>query len=46
MTEIDVIDVSKQEDTRMFLREWIDYFTCPNKKTILNLLSLEFSNSK
>ncbi|ESN93539.1 hypothetical protein HELRODRAFT_88624 [Helobdella robusta] len=46
MQEISVIDVARQEDHRMFLREWTNYFTNQSKKKILNLLSLEFSNSK
>lgn len=46
MREIDVIDVAKQEDHKMFLREWTDYYTATRRQKILNVISLEFSNTK
>lgn len=46
MREIDVIDVAKQEDHKMFLREWTEYFSAAEKHKILNVVSLEFSNTK
>jgi hypothetical protein len=46
MREIDVIDVSKQEDCKMLMREWTEYYTSPNRAKIFNVISLEFSNTR
>ena len=46
MREIDVIDVSKQEDYKMLMREWTDYYNSPNREKIFNVISLEFSNTR
>lgn len=46
MREIDVIDVSKQEDYKMLMREWTEYYNSPNRDKIFNVISLEFSNTK
>ena len=46
MREIDVIDVSKQEDYKMLMREWTDYYNSPNRDKIFNVISLEFSNTR
>ncbi|XP_061187285.1 histone lysine demethylase PHF8-like isoform X1 [Saccostrea echinata] len=46
MREIDVIDVSKQEDYKMLMREWTEYYNSPNRHKVYNVISLEFSNTK
>ncbi|XP_068758652.1 lysine-specific demethylase 7A-like [Montipora capricornis] len=45
MRELDVIDVCRQEDQRMRMREWTEYYMNPVKRKILNVISLEFSNT-
>ena len=46
MREIDVIDVARQEDYKMLMREWTEYYASPNRHKILNVISLEFTNTK
>ncbi|CAH1784410.1 unnamed protein product [Owenia fusiformis] len=46
MLEIDVIDVGKQEDYKMLMRNWTEYFNSPNRSKIYNVISLEFSKTK
>ncbi|GFS13473.1 lysine-specific demethylase [Elysia marginata] len=46
MREIDVIDVARQDDIKMIMREWTEYYNSPNREKILNVISLEFSNTK
>lgn len=46
MREIDVIDVARQEDYKMLMREWTEYYNSPNRDKIFNVISLEFSNTK
>jgi predicted ATPase len=46
MHEIDVIDVAKQEDYRMLMREWTEYYNSPNRDKVLNVISLEFTKTK
>ncbi|XP_061663453.1 lysine-specific demethylase 7A [Syngnathoides biaculeatus] len=43
---IDVIDVARQADTKMKLSQFIKYFTSPQRPKVLNLISLEFSDTK
>ncbi|XP_027899134.1 lysine-specific demethylase 7A [Xiphophorus couchianus] len=43
---IDVIDVARQADSKMKLSEFIKYFTEPHRPKVLNLISLEFSDTK
>ncbi|KAK8396441.1 hypothetical protein O3P69_005472 [Scylla paramamosain] len=43
--EVDVIDVQRQTDVKMQLHEFIEYFLSPARTTVLNLISLEFSNT-
>ncbi|KAK7895525.1 hypothetical protein WMY93_020850 [Mugilogobius chulae] len=43
---IDVIDVARQADSKMKLSEFIKYYTKPHKPKVLNLISLEFSDTK
>ncbi len=47
MRELDVIDVSRQDDIRMKMREWTEYYevSWPRKK-ILNVISLEFTGTE
>lgn len=35
-----------QEDHRMRMREWTEYYLNPVKKKILNVISLEFSTTR
>ena len=46
MRELDVIDVAEQSDMKMLMREFVEYYNDPNKDRILNVISLEFSNTK
>ncbi|XP_052676429.1 lysine-specific demethylase 7B-like isoform X2 [Crassostrea angulata] len=46
MREVDVIDVAKQEDYKMLMREWTEYYNSPNRHKVYNVISLEFSNTK
>ena len=47
LREVDVIDVNRQDDLLMKMREWTEYYedTIPRKK-ILNVISLEFSDTE
>ncbi len=47
MRELDVIDVARQDDIKMTMREWTEYYEVvkPRKK-ILNVISLEFSRTE
>ena len=46
LREIDVIDVARQEDFQMYMREWTEYFTDPRRQRVLNVVSLEFTGTK
>ncbi|KAL8611260.1 hypothetical protein ACOMHN_013691 [Nucella lapillus] len=47
MLEIDVIDVQYQEDYKMLMRQWTDYYNSPGKREkTLNVISLEFSKTE
>lgn len=46
MREIDVIDVAHQEDCKMLMREWTEYYNSPDRRKIFNVISLEFSNTR
>ncbi|XP_024143586.1 lysine-specific demethylase 7A [Oryzias melastigma] len=43
---IDVIDVARQADSKMKLGTFVKYFTNPHRPKVLNLISLEFSDTK
>lgn len=45
MRELDVIDVVKQSDLKMLMREFVEYYNNPKKSRILNVISLEFSKT-
>ena len=46
MREIDVIDVAKQQDFKMVMREWTEYYNSAERQKVLNVISLEFSNTR
>jgi len=46
MREIDVIDVARQEDCKMLMRDWTEYYGSRHRPKIYNVISLEFSNTK
>ena len=41
-----MIDVARQEDYKMLMREWTEYYASPNRHKILNVISLEFTNTR
>ena len=45
MHELDVIDVARQEDERMLMRRWTEYYTSTERSRVLNVISLEFSKT-
>uniref|UniRef100_A0A7M5WSM2 Uncharacterized protein n=1 Tax=Clytia hemisphaerica TaxID=252671 RepID=A0A7M5WSM2_9CNID len=45
MHELHVIDVARQEDLRMKMREWTEYYNSPVRGKVLNVISLEFSKT-
>ena len=46
MRELDVIDVAEESDMKILMQEFVEYYNNPNKDRILNVISLEFSNTK
>ena len=42
---VDVMDVSSQQALEMFLDDWVDYYTAPERQYLLNVISLEFSHT-
>lgn len=43
--EIDVIDVCRQSNIKMKLREYVEYFNSINRTRVFNVVSLEFSST-
>nr|XP_057910923.1 lysine-specific demethylase phf2 isoform X2 [Doryrhamphus excisus] len=43
---VDVVDVTKQTDSKMKLKEFVDYYYSTNRKKVLNVINLEFSDSR
>ncbi|XP_011348145.2 histone lysine demethylase PHF8 isoform X2 [Ooceraea biroi] len=43
--DMDVIDVTRQSNIRMKLRDFIEYYNCPSRTRVLNVISLEFTNT-
>lgn len=43
---MDVIDVTKQTDGKMKLKEFVDYYYSTNRKKVLNVINLEFSDTR
>ncbi len=47
MRELDVIDVSRQDDMRMKMREWTEYYEENRSRSkVLNVISLEFTGTE
>uniref|UniRef100_M4A8Q4 PHD finger protein 8 n=1 Tax=Xiphophorus maculatus TaxID=8083 RepID=M4A8Q4_XIPMA len=44
--EIDVIDVSRQCDLKMRLGDFVEYYNSTNRDKVLNVISLEFSETR
>ncbi|XP_062420497.1 histone lysine demethylase PHF8 isoform X2 [Pungitius pungitius] len=44
--QIDVIDVSRQCDMKMRLGDFVEYYNSPNREKVLNVISLEFSETR
>ncbi|XP_018096560.1 histone lysine demethylase PHF8 isoform X1 [Xenopus laevis] len=44
--EIDVIDVTRQADLKMKLKDFVKYYNSPKREKVLNLISLEFSETR
>uniref|UniRef100_A0A672ZBB9 PHD finger protein 8 n=1 Tax=Sphaeramia orbicularis TaxID=375764 RepID=A0A672ZBB9_9TELE len=44
--KIDVIDVSRQCDLKMRLGDFVEYYNSPNRDRVLNVISLEFSETR
>ena len=46
MRELDVIDVARQDDIKMKMREWTEYYENQRpRKKVLNVISLEFTDT-
>ena len=43
---LDVMDVNTQKNSEMTMKEWTRYYNDPNKNSLLNVISLEFSHTK
>ncbi|XP_043934060.1 lysine-specific demethylase PHF2 isoform X2 [Protopterus annectens] len=43
---VDVIDVTKQKECKMKLKEFVDYYYSTNRKRVLNVINLEFSDTR
>lgn len=43
--EIDVIDVTRQANIKMKLRDYVEYYNSLNRSRVFNVVSLEFSNT-
>lgn len=43
---LDVIDVARQENIRMPMSEWVEYFNSPIRSKVYNVISLEFTKTR
>lgn len=43
---VDVVDVTKQTDSKMKLKEFVDYYYSTNRKKVLNIINLEFTDTR
>ncbi|XP_067854813.1 lysine-specific demethylase phf2 isoform X2 [Heptranchias perlo] len=43
---IDVVDVTKQKTCKLTIKEFVDYYYNANRKRVLNVINLEFSDTK
>ena len=47
MRELDVIDVARQDDIKMKMREWTEYYEVQTPRSkVLNVISLEISGTE
>ena len=46
LRDLDVIDVARQDDIKMKMREWVQYYESEPRSKILNVISLEFSDTR
>ncbi|EDV29726.1 uncharacterized protein TRIADDRAFT_19587 [Trichoplax adhaerens] len=46
MRNLDVIDVARQAHINMKMREWTEYYNSSDRKRVLNVISLEFSDTR
>lgn len=42
---MDVIDVTRQSNIRMKLRDFVEYYNSPSRTRVFNVISLEFTNT-
>lgn len=45
LRELDAIDVSRQDDIKLKMREWVEYHSTHPRKKVINVISLEFSDT-
>uniref|UniRef100_A0A671NA25 Constitutive coactivator of PPAR-gamma-like protein 1 homolog n=1 Tax=Sinocyclocheilus anshuiensis TaxID=1608454 RepID=A0A671NA25_9TELE len=43
---VDVVDVTKQTQSKMKLKEFVDFYYSTNRKKVLNVINLEFSDTR
>ncbi|TGZ54531.1 Lysine-specific demethylase 7 [Temnothorax longispinosus] len=43
--DMDVIDVTRQSNIRMKLRDFVEYYNSPSRTRVFNVISLEFTNT-
>ena len=43
---VDVMDCTTQKNSEMTIKEWEEYYISPNRSRKLNVISLEFSQTK
>ena len=46
LRDLDVIDVARQDDIKMKMREWVQYYESEPRSKIHNVISLEFSDTR
>ena len=46
LRELDAIDVSRQDDIKMKMREWVEYHSTLPRTKVINVISLEFSDTR
>ncbi|KAL0113587.1 hypothetical protein PUN28_012621 [Cardiocondyla obscurior] len=44
--DMDVIDVTRQSNIRMKLKDFVEYYNSPSRTRIFNVISLEFTNTR
>ncbi|XP_062842260.1 lysine-specific demethylase phf2 [Trichomycterus rosablanca] len=43
---VDIVDVPKQTNSKMKLKEFVDFYYSTNRKKVLNVINLEFSDTR